>query len=442
VLAGVLGLTALAGCGSGGDEPPIPALRGPPAQVEARLRPLVARMARRVERLRGLEFQHVPRLELMDGGQLAALGRRLGRRAAARTVPDPARRRRQRRLERASIGFDQLAGLLPPELTFGPDTTGGLDRIGGAYDWGHGRIVLLPDLIATHDQLVYTLAHELTHALEDQNFHLDLAGLTAPGEATAVRRAVVEGTATFVQNRYRHAYLGDQVPIGERLDGMRSVIAAGPAPYAIDARAVFDYADGGLFVRSLWHREQGWRLVNRALRHPPRDSRQVLHPRTWPPPRPVDRVRLGVGGLLHGAWRQVGGGTAGEEQALVILLAGSIPSSAGPGASGWMGGRYALWRPRGDRQECAPGCATGDVGVVAFRWRGRNDAGEFGVAVPAYMIIGLLAEKLGQRSWKLSDGYAALASGSRSSGLAFAPEPRLARALARQAAASAERSGR
>jgi hypothetical protein len=58
------------------------------------------------------------------------------------------------------------------------------------------------------------------------------------------------------------------------------------------------------------------------------------------------------------------------------------------------------------------------------------------------MIIGLLAEKLGQRSWKLSDGYAALASGSRSSGLAFAPEPRLARALARQAAASAERSGR
>ena len=41
-----------------------------------------------------------------------------------------------------------------------------------------------------------------------------------------------------------------------------------------------------------------------------------------------------------------------------------------------------------------------------------------------------------------ANGYAALASGSRSSALAFAPEPKLARAVARQAAASAERSGR
>jgi hypothetical protein len=79
------------------------------------------------------------------------------------------------------------------------------------------------------------------------------------------------------------------------------------------------------------------------------------------------------------------------------------------------------------------------VGVVAFRWRGENDAEQFSLAVPAYMIAGLLAEPVDPNSWKLADGYASLANATRGSALAFAPTEQLAQALARRAADRATR---
>ena len=354
--------------GEGGPRAALPLLRGPSARVEADLQPLVNAVSRRVEKIRGLRFRAVPEVQVMGPGRLARLGRRLARRERRRAGRDRARLRAARQLERASVRFDQLAGLLPPEFSFGPDARGGLDRIGGAYDYSRRRIIVAPKLIETRDQLEYTLAHELAHELESQHFRLRLGTLSLPGEAASVRRAVVEGTATFVQGRYRQRYLGDQVPLGQRLEGMRSVIAAAPGAYAVNAEAIFDYVDGGLFVRSLHRRAGGWRLVDRALDKPPRRSDQLLHPRRWPGPSGAHPVRLGVGPLLGPRWTRVGGGLAGEEQGLVILLAGTISSEAATGAAGWDGGRFAVWRSRSSAG-CDRGCASADVGVIAFGWR-------------------------------------------------------------------------
>jgi hypothetical protein len=377
----------------------------------------------------------------MGEGRLAALGRGLARQERRGIDASPARLRQMRRLERASVRFDQLAGLLPPEFSFGPDTRGGLDRIGGAYDYRRRRIVLVPQLIQTWVQLQYTLAHELTHALEDEHFSLRLGRLTRPGEATAVRRAVIEGTATYVQDRYRQRYLHDQVPVAQRLEGMRSVIAAAPGAYAINAQAVFDYVDGALFVRSLRRRSGDWAWVDRALEWPPRRSRQLLHPRSWPGSGAARPVRLGIAGLLRRDWRRVGGGPAGEQQALVILLAGTIAPEALVGASGWDGGRFAVWRPPMSNA-CGDGCSSGDVGVIAFRWRRANDPEQFGLAVPAYMIAGLLAQRVNERIWKVGDEYAALGTADRASALAFAPTASLSDSLSTRAAAAAAGSGR
>jgi hypothetical protein len=349
----------------------------------------------------------------------------------------PSRLHESRRLERASIEFDQVAGLLPPEFGLGPDSRAtGLDRIGGAFDFPRNRIIIVPTAIETRLQLNYTLAHELTHALEDQHFGLRLGRLTAPGEAAEVRRAVIEGTATFVQDLYRRQYLDDRVPLRDRLEGMRSVIAAGSAPYAVSAQAIFDYVDGGMFVRSLYRRADGFQLVNQALRDPPTRSHQVLHPRSWPGGGGARRVRLGLASMLHRDWRPVGGGIAGEEQALSILLAGANPVGASLGASGWTGGRFAVWRSRTPPEDCDRDCGSerDEVGVVAFRWRHRSDARQFALAVPAYTILQLLGQPQGPRSWKISTGYVALGTGLRGSALAFAPTAPLARALAQHAA--------
>ncbi len=441
--AAIIVLEAL-GEGSGGREPPpLELLRGPHAQVQARLRPIVNKIAERVERLRHLEFEQRPRVVVMGQHQFGALAGRIAREQRSRAQRDTEALRAARRLQRASTRFDQLAGLLPPRLAFGPDAKpAGLDRIGGAYDQRRDRIVILPTLIQTRDQLSYTLAHEFTHALESEHFGLGLGKLAAASEAAQARRAVIEGTATFVQDLYRRRYLHDRVPLRERLEGMGSVIAAGSAPSAINAQAVFDYSNGGLFVRALYRRAHGFRLVNRALTDPPRRSDQILHPRSWPgggsrPPR----VRLGVGRWLRPRWQRIGGGVAGEERALTILLAGSLASRATVGASGWNGGRFAVWRPRRPADECGRGCATGDVGVIAFRWRRRQDAHQFSLAVPAYAILQLFAERVQWQTWRVSDGYFALGTAARGSALAFAPTAPLARELAQHAASRAADGG-
>jgi hypothetical protein len=438
-------LEALGGSSEGRERPPLELLRGPRVEVDARLRPITDTIARRIEKIRGLTFERRPRVVVMGEARLAAVGRSITRRNRRRASMHPSRLHASRRLERASIEFAQVAGLLPPEFGLGPDSRAtGLDRIGGAFDFPRNRIIIVPTAIQTRLQLNYTLAHELTHALEDQHFGLHLGRLTAPGEAAEVRRAVTEGTATFVQNLYRRRYLDDSIPLRDRLEGMRSVIAAGPAPYAVSAQAIFDYVDGGLFVSSLHRRAGDFRLVNRALRDPPTRSDQILHPGTWPGGGGgAGLVRLGVARLLQPDWRPLGGGVAGEEQALSILLAGAIPIEASVGASGWTGGRFAVWRSRTPPEGCDAGCASqrDEVGVVAFRWRHRSDQRQFALAVPAYTMLQLIGQPEGSRKWKIATGYVALGTAPRGSALAFAPTASLARELAQQAATRAADGG-
>jgi hypothetical protein len=433
-------LEALGGGQERRDPPALQMLRGPHDRVEATLRPIVRTIAERVERLRGLEFEHRPRVVVMGEPGLAAVGRRIARHERHRADLHPSQLRSSRHLERASVELDQLAGLLPAESSFGPDSrTSGLDRIGGAFDFSRDRIIIVPTLIETRVQLYYTLAHEMTHALEDQHFHLHLARLTAPSEAAEVHRAVIEGTATFVQDLYRHRYLHDTVPVGRRIDSMRSVIGAQQTPYAINAEAIFDYVEGGLFVRHLYRRTDDFRIVNRVLRHPPHRSDQILHPRSWPNRgHSGTKVQLGVAGQLGSRWHRVGGGTAGEERALAILLAGAFGTQANLGASGWHGGRFAVWSPRNPKDGCEAGCVDGSIGVIAFRWRHHDDAEQFAVGVPAYMTLGLLAGNITpSRLWKVGDGYVALGTAARASALAFAPGRKLALRLSRRAAATA-----
>jgi len=267
----------------------------------------------------------------MNDERLAVFGHRVARHELRRARLHPSRLKANRRLERASIELDQIAGLLPPESGLGPDTrTTGLEQVGGAFDFTRDRIVLVPTAIQTRIQLDNTIAHELDHALESQHFNLHLRGLAHAGEASSVRRAVIEGSAILVQDRYQHRYRGDHVPVGERITGLQSLIASNPSPYAVNAQAIFDYVDGALFVRNLYLRRGNWSLVNRALRAPPSQSQQILHPRSWPTAGRTAPIPLGVAHVLRDNWRRVGGGRAGEEQALVILLAGAAAAYAAP----------------------------------------------------------------------------------------------------------------
>jgi hypothetical protein len=394
----------------------------------------VGRVAARVERIRGLRFETPPRVRVMSGARLAALGQRLYRRITRQMRSEPGRLERTRRLQRAHNGLGRLAGILPEQPS--ADVTAGApsEQIGAAYDYSHKRIILVQGGIQTRRELQLVLAHELTHALEDQHFALHLPASVGPTQSAAAHRALIEGTATYVAANYGRRYFRDHVPVEQRLAGQRSLYAAGgTTPYAVKAVTIFDYVDGALFVRGLHHQAHGWRSVNRALRRPPTRTQQILHPHDWrrePPPEPV---HLGLDPLLSADWRLVGSGLAGEQDALAVLGEGAPDSEADPGAAGWAGGRFQLWRERGDGGDC-DGCSDGDIGVIAFRWHGRPDIWQFSRAYFAYMLVGRLGERIGPRTWQLDNGFASLRNLRRASVIAFAPTQHLATTVAHTAA--------
>src|SRR5205807_1059697 len=146
----------------------------------------VARIERRVERLRSLRFRR--RLKVTFATPASA-GKILGSEA-------------RQRGRSAGLKVDEeelkLIGLLPPSI----DLQKALDAVEkqevlGFYDERTKRLVVIKEKRANRPLLEITLAHELDHALDDQHFGLQTSkGLS--DDAAAADDALVEGTATVV----------------------------------------------------------------------------------------------------------------------------------------------------------------------------------------------------------------------------------------------------
>lgn len=395
-------------------------------------------IAHRVERLRGLRFRHMPRVVVIQPERLNHVADVLRRDAIARL--DPGLLARSRRLSTAQAGFEALAGLLPAAEATDAAASSASEQVGGAYDYRHNRVLLIDRVVQTRRELQTVMAHELTHALEDQHFPLGIATSRGSAQAAQARRALIEGTATFTASLYDGRYLHDLLPVGLRIAGQRSVFAAGGStPFAIKADTIFDYVDGPLFAQRLHRRAHGsWRDINKALRDPPRTTQGILHPVAWPSQRPPVRVRLGLVPLLSGERTLSGGGVAGEEDIRTLIGAGSPQQTLDTAAAGWRGGRFELWRLNGG--DCEDPCPAEDVAVTGFRFRGPADVPEFANGFFDYALLGRLGTRIGPRAWSFGDqAYAVLGTAHRAAAIAFAPDPDLARLAADRAAHFAAR---
>ncbi len=298
-----------------------------------------------------------------------------------------------RRLSRAESRVRQARGARSRrEFRIGPDAKREPRPVGGAYDYSHNRLIIVPRLIQTRHQLDYTLAHELTHALEDQRFRLRLATLGEPERAFGgARRAVIEGTRDLRTGALPAALPARRVPIAQRLEGMRSVIAAAPGRLR-DQRAGRLRLRGRCPLRSRLYRRAaaggGW-STGRS-RRPRREAAQMLHPRTWPGGISRLPIRLQWPPLLRRRWRPLGSGVADEEQALGRSCSpGGSPLEASAG--GLRMGRRQV-RGLGAAHEAR---ASRLRARRAWAWSpsdgaGSSDVDEFSLAVPAYMVAGLL----------------------------------------------------
>jgi hypothetical protein len=292
-----------------------------------------------------------------------------GLRQLDREVPVAERRAEERLLK--------LLGLLPPDADLRELLGTALrDQVGGYYSPEDGTLAIVGDsgLGGLDDRI--TLAHELTHALEDQHFGIESEGSTGFRRDRAVAEAALrEGTATVVMVDY---VILDQagttdVPAkvrGEALSSIEEVAipASSGLPRYVREGLVFPYAAGAQLANRIEGRG-GWDAVDRTFRRDaPVSSEQVMHPEKYDArERPV-RVRVtGVAGALPAGARAVEQGDFGEFDTEQLLREANGRKRSRQAAAGWGGGAFAMWRLPGDRW----------IMVLRWVWDSERDAREF-----------------------------------------------------------------
>jgi hypothetical protein len=320
----------------------------------------VARVAHRVERLRGLRFVRPVRPLFLDRDEALAFVDKVSREDYSQ---------RERRVDEESL---KLLGLLPAAT----DVDDVLERVGseqllGFYDDHSKRLVVIRDASATRPLLEITLAHELVHALEDQHFHLNVPE-GVPDDSVLARSALAEGTATSLMVDYAKRYMS----VSDVLS-FASVGESEGLPPFFEKQLLFPYLQGQKFVDTFRGAHGSWKPIDSIYRfRMPRSSDQILHPRDYADDKRPRLVRLpDVRPVLGPGWQRLRSVPLGEYdvQLLIDIGRGARPAA---GADGWAGGRYELWRQGSLDDGCKAPCASRDVAVVRLEWDTARDRRE------------------------------------------------------------------
>src|SRR5438093_365647 len=297
-------------------------------------------------------------------------------------------------IEHAEAVYTRL-GLLPPGTKLRP----ALERLyqqegAGFYDPRTKRLVvaesipgapgvgagLLGFLTGRDPVSEFLVAHELTHALQDQHYHLPTRPeplLDGHGDRHLARHALPHGDATLAGFAYvlgRELDRGTIELVGRQLHGVPAELAKKypDLPELLRASLAFQYDDGTAFVGQALA-AGGWAAVDRAHLDPPESTEQVLHPARYyaDRDRPI-AVRLGgTDGLEAAGFRRILEDTLGELE-IRVLVARALPAQRAAGvAEGWGGDRLRALE-RGDDL----------VLVWMTAWDSSADAGEFADALP------------------------------------------------------------
>ena len=221
--------------------------------------PPIAEVARGVERVRELRFEHLPRVEHVTGAQARAAGLR----ELDRDTPPRVLAAQERVLK--------LLGLLPPDADV-RDLTGKTlaTEVGGFYVPRTGRLAIVggfgSGLLGKA-----ALAHELTHALEDQHFGIERRRKRFELDASTADSAFKEGTATIAMVDY---VVFDQtgspdIPARIRAGAVKAlgkavVPESSGLPRYLRESLIFPYAAGARLVDHIENRG-GWEAVNRGF---------------------------------------------------------------------------------------------------------------------------------------------------------------------------------
>jgi hypothetical protein len=275
------------------------------------------------------------------------------------------------RLRRSELVLKKF-GLLPRDFDLQTFLVALLrEQVAGYYDMKTKTVNLL-DWIDIEQQRP-VLAHELTHALQDQSVGLekwmkagdtDLEDKKQPtatdienDEISEARQAVVEGQAMVVLVDYMLAPAGQSLlaspQIADALKEGMLVAAADSvefknAPIFLKEELTFPYRYGLDFETELLRTRGKEKAFAAALSNPPRTTRQIMEPKTYLSGESLEPMRLPDFQRDFRNYERFDVGAIGEFDVAIL-----VDQYAGTEASHnlyphWRGGYYYAARPKGD----------------------------------------------------------------------------------------------
>ena len=259
-------------------------------------------------------------------------------------------------------------GLAPPEFEYRSFLIKLLtEQVAGYYD-PRAQQFYLADWIELDGQKP-VMAHELTHALQDQHFNLKRFEKWPKGDSDAelAAHALIEGDATLAMMQY----LGKHPMIALsflRTSQESSAEQFKQAPRALRDSLIFPYQYGLTWATQV-HRRGGWSMVSDAFKKLPLSTEHILHAEKYfSYERPVKLTLPNLTRALGPGWKRIDSDVNGEWGYYLILdeyLDNSTRSKQA--AAGWGGDRFAIYE----------GPQTSVFVAQISEWDNPTDAREF-----------------------------------------------------------------
>jgi hypothetical protein len=227
------------------------------------------------------------------------------------------------------------------------------DQVAGLYD-PKSKEFYIADWIAADEQRA-VMSHELTHALEDQSFHIDpwIKAARPNDDAELAREAVSEGSALAAMVDYT---LREQQVSVRDLPDVSLLIRSGAveemdkdpnlakAPGYIRDELLFPYLAGTSFSQQFLKAHDGWADLNLLFQNPPVSTQQILHPQMYlTGVKPVEVKLPEWKGLVPAGWKLLEENVIGEFGLQEVLKQFLGQDRAEQIAASWSGDRYAIF---------------------------------------------------------------------------------------------------
>ena len=234
------------------------------------------------------------------------------------------------------------------------------DQVAGLYD-PKAKEFYIADWIPADEQRE-VMAHELTHALEDQSFHIDpwTKAARPNDDAELARDAVNEGSALVAMVDYS---LADQKMSVRDLPDVTPIIRAGAvtemdkdpklskAPLVIRDELLFPYLAGAGFAQQFLKAHQGWQDIHLLFENPPASSQQILHPQLYlKGVQPQKIASLDWKSIAPADWKLLDENILGEFGLGEVLKQFVGEQQAARISPMWAGDRYAVFEDAKTKQ--------------------------------------------------------------------------------------------